>query len=75
MYRRVFFFEENREVLFLQKDGESLSNFKFDYIFSDYENTLLISSSIRSTILNLIRNDKNICFLTFGEEKLGKYKK
>ena len=73
MFKRVFFFEENREVLLLQKGEESLSKYKYDYIFSDYENTLLISSSIKSTICNYIRNERNLCFFTFGEEKLGKW--
>lgn len=73
MYKRVYFFEENREVLFLQKGSESVSNFKCDYIFSDYENTLLISSSIKSTVTNLIRNERNLCFFAFGEEKIGKF--
>lgn len=71
MYKRVFFFEENREVLLLQRGTESLLKYKYDYIFSDYENTLLIASSIKSSISNLIRNEKNICFFSFGEEKLG----
>ena len=71
--RRVFFFEENREVLLLQKGSESLLKYKYDYIFSDYENTLLIASSIKSTVTNLLKNEKNICFFTFGEEKLGKF--
>jgi hypothetical protein len=71
MDKRVFFFEENREVLLLQKGSESLMKYKYDYIFSDYENTLLISTSIRSSISNLIRNEKNLCFFSLGEEKLG----
>ena len=73
LFKRVFFFEENREVLLLQKGEESLSKYKYDYIFSDYENTLLVSSSIKSTISNLIRNEKNLCFFAFGEEMLGTY--
>jgi hypothetical protein len=72
MQKRVFFFEENREVLLLQNGDENLMKYKYDYIFSDYENTLLISSSIRSTISNLIRMDKNLLFFSFGEERLGK---
>jgi hypothetical protein len=75
LFKRVFFFEEDREVLLLQKGSESLSKYKYDYIFSDYENTLLIASSIKSTIANLIRTERNLCFFTFGEEKLGKSKK
>jgi hypothetical protein len=71
LYERVFFFEENREVLLLQKGNESLRKYKYDYIFSDYENTTLISNSIKGIISNLIHNDKNVCFFTFGEEKLG----
>lgn len=70
--RRVFFFEENREDLLLQRGAENLLKYKYDYIFSDYENTLLITSSIKMTISNLIRNEKNLTFFSFGEEKLGK---
>jgi hypothetical protein len=56
----------------LQKGSESLRRYKYDYIFSEYENTTLIANSIKGIISNQINNDKNICFLTFGEEKLGK---
>lgn len=70
-HKRVFFFEENREDLLLQKGTESLKKYKYDYIFSDYENTVLIASSIKSTVANLIRNEKNLCFFAFGEENLG----
>ncbi len=75
IYNRVFFFEENREVLLLQKATETLLKYKYDYIFSDYENTILIATSIKNSISNLIRTEKNLCFLTLGEEKLGKVKK
>jgi hypothetical protein len=68
---RVFFFEENREVLVLEKRAEILLKYKFDYIFSDFENTSLIASSIKMTISNLISNEKNLTFFSFGEEKLG----
>lgn len=70
---RVFFFEENREVLVLEKRAEILLKYKFDYIFSDFENSSLIASSIKMTISNLISNEKNLTFFSFGEEKLGKF--
>jgi hypothetical protein len=57
-------------VLLLQKGKESLRRFNFDYIFSDYENNILIANSIKNMIAS---NEKNLCFLTFGEEKLGKF--
>jgi hypothetical protein len=72
MFKRIFFFEENREVLLLQKAKDSTRRYKFDYIFSDYENNILIANSIKNIITNLIHNEKNLCFFTFGEEKLGK---
>jgi len=72
LQKRVFFFEENRQVLLLQKGYQCLMKYKYDYIFSDYDNTLLIANSIKSTVTNLLRNEKNLSFITFGEEKLGK---
>jgi hypothetical protein len=69
--KRVFWFEENREVLYMQKGEEKLLNYRYDYVFSDFDPNNLICSSIKSTVTNLLRNEKNLCFLTFGEEKLG----
>jgi hypothetical protein len=73
LFKRVFFFEDNREVLLLQKGNENIRKYKFDYIFSDYENNILIANSINNMISNMILNQKNVSFLTFGEEKLGTY--
>jgi hypothetical protein len=70
--KRVYFFEENREVLLQQNGTETIKKYKFDYIFSDYENTLLISNSITSMIQYHISNQKNVCFFTFGEDNLCK---
>jgi hypothetical protein len=72
MYKRVFFFEENREVLLLQTDRGSHRRYKFDYIFSDYENNILIANSIKTLVQNSVLNEKNLCFFTFGGEGLGK---
>lgn len=72
---RIFFFDENRENLFYQETKENNTNtqiqYKFDYIFSHYDNTMLISRSINLMLANLIENEKNVLFITFGENNLG----
>lgn len=45
--------------------------YKYDYIFSDYDNTLLMSNTIDSILSALIENEKNITFITLGESNLG----
>lgn len=68
--KRVFFFEENRENLLLQKEEEN-GSYKYDYIFSDYDNALLIASTLNPVITQLIKNERNLLFLTLGETGLG----
>lgn len=72
---RIFFIDENRENIFYQENQKNNNDtqiqYKFDYIFSHYDNTTLISRSINLMLENLIDNNKNVLFITFGENNLG----
>ena len=45
--------------------------YKYDYIFSDCDNNYLIANSLSSMIYQLVQNQKNILFLTLGQNDLG----
>jgi hypothetical protein len=48
--------------------------YKYDYIFSDCDNNYLIANSLSSMIYQLVQNQKNILFLTLGQNDLGSSK-
>ena len=64
--KKVFFFEENREILFLKE--KPFNKYKYDYIFSESENPMIISSTLNTFIYPLIEQEKNIIFLSIGKK-------
>jgi hypothetical protein len=67
--QKVFIFDENREILTLSE--QPFNKYKYDYIFSDFENPMIISSTLNAIIYPLIEADKNILFLTVGQRGLN----
>ena len=67
--KKVFFFEENREILFLKE--KPFNEYKYDYIFSESENPMIISSTLNTFIYPLIEQEKNIIFLSIGKKNLN----
>ena len=67
--KKVFFFEENRETLFLNE--KPFNQYKYDYIFSESENPMIISSTLNTFIYPLIEQEKNIIFLSIGKKNLA----
>jgi hypothetical protein len=64
----VFFFDENRETLFLKQ--KPFNKYKYDYIFSESENPMIISSTLNTFIYPLIEQEKNLLFLCIGKRNL-----
>ena len=67
--QKVFIFDENRETLTLNE--KPYNKYKYDYIFSDSENPMIISSTLNAIIYPLIEGEKNILFLTVGQRGLN----
>ena len=66
--KKVFFFDENREILFLKQ--KPFNQYKYDYIFSESENPMIISSTLNAFIYPLIEQEKNLLFLCIGKRNL-----
>ena len=66
--KKVFFFDENRETLFLKQ--KPFNQYKYDYIFSGSENPMIISSTLNAFIYPLIEQEKNLLFLCIGKRNL-----
>ena len=67
--KKIFFFDENREVLSLNE--KPYNKYSYDYIFSDFENPMIISSTLNAFIYPLIEAEKNLLFMTVGQKNLG----
>ena len=67
---KIFFFDENRETLSLNQ--KPYNKYKYDYIFSDHENPMIISSTLNVFIYPLIEAEKNLVFMAIGQKNLGK---
>jgi len=63
--------EDNRQILNLHIKGNPVRSFKSDYIYNEYENTILMFCKIKPNIIELINSNKNLTFFSFGQEKLG----
>ena len=66
-----FFIKSDNKTLIYQKDHIKKRKFTFDYIFSDEETSYTTSNILREDIIKYLKIDKNLFFLTFGQEKLG----
>ena len=64
----MFFFDENRETLLLKESP--FNQYKYDYIFSESENPMIISSTLNAFIYPLIEQEKNLLFLSIGKRNL-----
>ena len=64
----VFLFDENRETLTLNE--KPYNQYKYDYIFSDSENLMIISTTLNAFIYPLIEAEKNLTFMTIGQKGL-----
>ena len=67
--QKVFLFDENRETLTLNENP--YNQYKYDYIFSDSENPMIISTTLNAFIYPLIEAEKNITFMTIGQKGLS----
>lgn len=67
--QKVFLFDENRETLKLNE--KPYNQYKYDYIFSDSENPMIISTTLNAFIYPLIEAEKNITFMTIGQKGLN----
>ena len=67
--KKVFYFDENRETLYLKE--KPFNQYKYDYIFSESENPMIISSTLNSFIYPLIEQEKNLIFLSIGKKNLN----
>lgn len=67
--QKVFLFDENRETLILNEKPNN--QYKYDYIFSDSENPMIISTTLNAFIYPLIEAEKNITFMTIGQKGLN----
>ena len=71
----MFYFDENRETLLLKESP--FNQYKYDYIFSESENPMIISSTLNAFIYTLnafiyplIEQEKNLLFLSIGKRNL-----
>ena len=69
--QKIFLFDENREVLTLNE--KPYNKYTYDYIFSDFENPMIISSTLNAFIYPLIEGEKNLLFMTVGQKNLGNF--
>jgi hypothetical protein len=69
--QKVFLFDENRETLTLNE--KPYNQYKYDYIFSDSENPMIISTTLNAFIYPLIEAEKNITFMTIGQRGLSNF--
>ena len=54
----------------LSNTDNSNRKYKFDYIFSEYESTSIITEAIKYNIFNALKtNDKNVTFFSIGESE------
>ena len=67
--QKIFLFDENREILALNE--KPYNKYSYDYIFSDFENPMIISSTLNAFIYPLIEAEKNLIFMTIGQKNLG----
>ena len=67
--QKIFFFDENRETLTLKE--KPYNQYKYDYIFSDFENPMIISSTLNTFVYPLIEAEKNILFMSIGQKGLA----
>lgn len=73
LYKKVFFSDENRKTLNFSKNQETPNkSYKFDYVFSEYDNNISMQNQLKSLLSDNAKSEKNLTFVTFGEEKLGK---
>jgi hypothetical protein len=73
IFKKAFLSEDDRQILNLQVKGNPVRNFKCDYIYNEYENTILMFCKLKPYIIELLNKDKNLSFFVFGQEKLGKF--
>ena len=69
--QKIFLFDENREILTLNE--KPYNKYTYDYIFSDFENPMIISSTLNTFIYPLIEAEKNLLFMTVGQKNLGNF--
>ena len=66
--KKVFFFDDICVTLFLKQ--KPFNQYKYDYIFSESENPMIISSTLNAFIYPLIEQEKNLLFLCIGKRNL-----
>ena len=69
--QKIFLFDENREILTLKE--RPYNKYEYDYIFSDFENPMIISTTLNAFIYPLIEAEKNLLFMTIGPKNLGNF--
>ena len=69
--QKILLFDENREILTLKE--RPYNKYEYDYIFSDFENPMIISATLNAFIYPLIEAEKNLLFMTIGQKNLGNF--
>ena len=67
-----FIIDNEKKSIIYQRDKNKKRKFEFDYIFSQNEDSSSTSKAIKNDVLKYLKNDKNLFFMSFGQEKLGK---
>lgn len=62
---------KNKNIIYQSNHGKR-RKFQLDNIFCENENNSQTFNKIKNDILKILKTDKNLFFLTFGQEKLGK---
>lgn len=53
--------------------GVKCRKYRFDYVFSEYETTYIISNAIKSHIYVSLKAEKNLSFYSFGDKYKSKF--
>lgn len=63
--------EDAKKTFIYQRDQGKRKKFQLDYIFSENEDNFTTANIIKKDLIKYLKNEKNLFFLTFGQEKLG----
>lgn len=69
---KKFLIEDAKKTFIYQRDQGKRKKFQLDYIFSENEDNLNTAKTIKKDLVKYLKNEKNLFFLSFGQEKLGK---
>jgi hypothetical protein len=68
---KKFIIDDQKTSIIFQKDINKKRKFEFDYIFKQKEDFCFISKAIKNDMYMHLDNEKNLFFMSCGQEKLG----